>query len=105
MYDRITNKHRLKDSSKVYELAKKYHEHYKILGGIFGWDTNIRVDFMIIACASLNGLNIVYSNDKRTMFSEIAIHSYRHINAKERLHTPNFLIYNELLEKFRRNLI
>ncbi|MFH1276693.1 MAG: hypothetical protein ABIH82_06295, partial [Candidatus Woesearchaeota archaeon] len=39
-------------------LAKKYFDHYRNLGGIYGWDTNIRIDFMIIACASFNGLDV-----------------------------------------------
>ena len=85
-------------------LARKYYDHYRNTGGIYGWDTNIRIDFMIVSCGSINGLDFVYSGDQRTMLGKIAIKSYRHINIKENLRTPNFLDYRGLLMKFRNPL-
>lgn len=101
LYDRITGNHFLKDSIKVTDLAKKYYNCYRNLGGIYGWDTSIRVDFMIVACASFYGLDIVYSEDNKTLLGKRSLKSYNHINLKENFRTPNFLRYNDLLDKLR----
>ena len=101
IYDRITEGHFLNNSIKITNLAKKYYDCYRNFGGIYGWDTNIRIDFMIVACASFNGLDIVYSADNKTLGGKIAKKAYRNINIKENLRTPNFFTYEELLEKFR----
>lgn len=101
LYDRITGKHFLEHSIVITNLAKKYYSHYRNLGGIYGWDTSIQVDFMIVACASFHGLDLVYSNDNKTMFNKSAIKAYDHINMKENLRTPKFLKYSALLKKFR----
>ena len=104
MYDRITGGHYLKNSLQITSLAKKYFDHYRNLGGTYGWDTNIRVDFMIVACASFNGLDVVYSDDQRTMLGKTALKAYHHINVKENLRIPSFLKYEDILKKFRDQL-
>jgi len=101
MYDRITGNHLFQNSAKITNLAKKYYDYYRYQGGIYGWDTNIRIDFMLVACASLHGLDIIYSADDRTLLSKKALKSYKHINIKENLRTPEFLDYVSLLRKFR----
>lgn len=101
MYDRITGGHYLKNSLQMISLAKKYFDHYRNLGGTYGWDTNIQVDFMIVACASFNGLDIVYSDDQKTMLGKTALKAYHHININESLRTPSFLKYIDILKKFR----
>lgn len=104
MYDRITEGHFLKDSIEINNLAMKYYNQYRHLGGIYNWDTNIRVDFMIVACASFYGLDIVYSDDQRTMLGKTALKAYQHININERLRSPNFLKYIDLLKQFRSSI-
>ena len=104
MYDRITEGHFLKNSINITNLAKMYFDHYRNLGGTYGWETNIRIDFMLVACASFNGLDIVYSGDQRTMLGKEALKAYKHINIKENLRSPYFLKYEELLNKFRNKL-
>ena len=74
---------------------------YRNYGGIYGGDTNIRIAFMIVACASFSGLDIVYSDDNKTLLGRSAIKSYQHINLKENYRTPNFLKYKDLIHKFR----
>ncbi len=101
MYDRITGGHYLRNSIEITLLAKKYFDQYRNLGGTYGWDTNIRVDFMIVACASSYGLDVVYSDDQRTMLGKDAMKAEQHININERLRTPNFLKYVDLLKQFR----
>lgn len=104
LYDRITGNHFLQHSIKITNLARKYYDYYRKLGGIYGWDTSIRIDFMIVACATFHKLDVVYSADNRTMHSKHSLKAYKHINLKENLRIPTFLSYEDLLRKFR-NLI
>jgi len=101
LYDRLTENHFLEHSIEITNLAMKYYNVYKKVGGTYGWDTNIRVDFMIVACASFNGLDVIYSGDEKTLGGKKAKKAYRNINIKESLRTPNFFTYEELLKKFR----
>ena len=101
IYDRITGHHVLNHSTEIAQLAKKYYDHYRYLGGTYGCDTNIRIDFMIVACASFHGMDLVYSSDKKTMLGEQARKAYHHINIQENLRTPYFLKFAALLEKFK----
>ena len=54
MYDRITEGHFFKNSINITNLAKMYFNHYRNLGGTYGWETNIRIDFMLVACGRFN---------------------------------------------------
>ena len=101
VYDNIIGNHFLKNSINITNLAKKYYDCYRNFGGIYGWDTSIRIDFMIVACASISKLDIVYSADNKTLLSKHALKSYRHINIKENLKLPTFFTYDELIIKFR----
>ena len=101
LYDEMTNKNFLQHSIEITILAKKYYDCYRNFGGIYGWDTSIRIDFMIVACSSSNGLDVVYSADNKTLMNKSAIKAYHHINLKENLRTPDFLKYEDLLKKFR----
>lgn len=100
-YDNITGNKFLEHSIKITNLAKKYYDYYRQLGGIYNWESGIRIDFMIVACATFNNLDLVYSDDKKTLSGKTALKAYKHINLKENLRTPNFLKYNDLLRKFR----
>ncbi len=101
LYDDITENRFLKHSIEITILAKKYYDCYRNLGGIYNWDSNIRIDFMIVACSAFHGLDIVCSADNKTMLSKFALKAYDHINLKENLRTPKFLKYEDLLRKFR----
>ncbi len=102
LYDNITGKHLFENSIKIITLAKQYYEVYRDLGGIYGWHTNIKVDFMIVACASIYALDIIYSADNKTLLNKYALESYKQVNYKENLRTPNLLKYSDLLKKIRR---
>lgn len=101
LYDSITGKHFLSNSINITNLARKYYDCYRNFGGIYGWDTSIRIDFMIVACASISKLDIVYSADNKTLLSKQALKAYKHINIKESLKLPTFFTYEELLVRFR----
>lgn len=100
-YDNLTGKHLLRHSAKITWVAKKYYDIYRANGGIYKWDTSLRYDFMIVACASMGGLDVVYSADAKTLLAKPALRAYRHINLKENMRSPQFLKYEDLLKKFR----
>ena len=91
LYDNITGDHFLKNSIKISSLAKKYYDYYRKLGGIYGWDTSIKIDFMIVSCASFYGIDLVYSGDNKTLLGKHTLKAYKHINLKENKRTPEFL--------------
>ena len=80
-------------------LLRIYFILYKELGG-YAAKTEIIKDFIIVACASLNSLDIVVSNDNRTMLSEKAIKSYNIANRIKKIRMPRFLDY----EKFKKEI-
>lgn len=55
-------------------------------------------DFIIVACASKNNLDIVVSNDNVTMLTENAIRAYDDVNKIISLKTPKFIDYKEFKE-------
>ena len=101
LYDKMVGKHFFEHSIEITSLAKKYYDYYRNFGGVYNWDTSIRIDFMIVACASFHGLDVIYSGDNKTLAGKQAIKAYNHINIRESLRTPNFLKYEDLLMKFR----
>ena len=82
------------------ELAGKYFIVYKTFGG-HAAKKEIENDFKIIACASLNNLDIVVSEDTKTMLSNAAISSYESVNKLFGFKTPQFIKFNEFRDKLR----
>lgn len=99
LYDRITKQQSLDDVPAIRNLANLYFEHYKGLGGCY--PQVMRLDFLIVACASHYALDIVCSNDRRTLMSSKALQSYYAVNTLIGKRTPRFLKYEELLTIFR----
>ncbi len=93
--------HMLEINEFVLLLAHKYFEEYKKKGGTFSHDEMFS-DFTLVACATLYSLNIVVSNDNRTMLSEVAKKAYHIVNSNIRFNTPQFYTYNSFREYVRR---
>ncbi|MBU1204150.1 MAG: PIN domain-containing protein [Nanoarchaeota archaeon] len=96
LYDNIVKQDYVLNK-EILSIAKDYYLAYREIGGIRK-EKDILNDLIIIACASLNNLDIVVSNDEKTMFNENAIRAYKLINDVKRLRTPNLIDYN----KFKR---
>jgi len=65
------------------------------------WDkTNINVDFTIVACATFYKLDIVVSDDSKTMLSKPALKAFKHICVKEGFWHPNFWKYSDLRTRY-----
>jgi len=101
LYDDITKGKMLRHSQEIVQLAESYCMSYKRKGGIYGWKTNIKVDFMLVACAALHGLDVVISDDTKTLGSCQALKAYSEVNRERKIRTPSFLTYTEFSEKLR----
>ena len=99
LYDFMVGKHHYQITKQMEELADKYFIVYKTLGG-FSTKKEIINDFKIVACASLNNLDIVVSQDIKTMLSDMALKSYKSVNELLGFKTPKFIKFKE----FRNNL-
>ncbi len=69
----------------------------------------MRTDFIIIACASLNNIDLVFSEDKKSMLGKYCIDAYKTINLQKNIRTPAFYTYKQLKrsiinEIFKKNL-
>ena len=99
LYDEITGKHNLKFTDDIVKRADDYYRAYREFGGSKS-KNEIMNDFVIVACASVNNLDIVVSNDERSMLTENAIRAYKLINSVIGITTPQFISY----EKFKKML-
>jgi hypothetical protein len=89
--------------NKVDRLARAYQEEAKSLGKekVKSWRENEQ-DFKIIALATLCDLDIVFSNDKRTMLAYFNQEACKIINLRKGLRTPTFYDYIALKKSFVR---
>lgn len=82
----------LRKSGKYYGLigpkTRKYSEN------------DLRVDFEIIAMASIKGVDIVVSADKRTVLSKLAENTYNIVNKLNGFKTPNLIKYSDFKKRY-----
>ncbi len=100
LYDFVTGKHQFETTKEEIILAGKYFVAYRSFGGIKS-EKDIQNDFLIVACASLNGLDIVVSEDDKTMASKPAKKAYSLVNGLQKLTTPEFIKFEDFKEKLR----
>ncbi|HIG93221.1 TPA: type II toxin-antitoxin system VapC family toxin [Candidatus Woesearchaeota archaeon] len=79
---------------EIEELSTKYFQEYKSLGGSKSFD-KLHNDFCVVACATIHQIDIVVSEDNKSMLVESALRAYDIINSKEKRRTPSFLGYLE----------
>lgn len=94
LYDSIVRKD-LKATEDIMKIAKSYYSTFRLLGGITSQD-NILTDFIIVAIAARNNLDIIYSIDDETMVSDLSRKSYQIANEIFGLRTPKFEKYGDL---------
>jgi len=100
LYDLIVGKHHYQITKQMEELADKYFTVYKEIGG-FASKKDIIDDFKIVACASLNKLDILVTEDTKIMISDNSIKSYKSVNQLLGFKTPKFINFKELKNKLR----
>ncbi len=91
-FDLIVGKHFIQVTKKIEALAEEYFKEFKNNKGVQSWH-EIKNDFLIVASATLKNLDIVVSEDKRTMLSKKAMDSYKVVNGKHLIRTPTFFDY------------
>lgn len=94
LYDEIVKNHNLGITQKTNNIALTYYTAYKEFGGSKSKEDIIN-DFIIVASASLNNLDIVISEDKKSMLSEKAKRAYKLVNILMKSNIPSFMFYNE----------
>jgi len=101
IYDLLVGRHNYRVGDDMIKLAERYFTVYKTLGGNISKE-NIIKDFIIVACASIKQLDIVVSEDNRTMLSELSVKTYEVVNMLEGKRTPKFIGFGEFTEEIRR---
>lgn len=91
VYDRLVQRHILPVSNLASYLAIQYLNEYN------GNQSREKMldDFIIMAVASIAKLDIVCTEDNRTMASKNAVDAYKKINNKNGLRTPKLITLKE----------
>ncbi|MBI2667363.1 PIN domain-containing protein [Candidatus Woesearchaeota archaeon] len=102
LYDSFVKKenHNLKINPLVERLSSDYFEEYKKLRGSFS-KKELENDFIIVATAVIYSLDIIISNDERTMLSLVCLNVYKNVNKRYGLNEPIFKSYNS----FKKELV
>jgi rRNA-processing protein FCF1 len=97
LYDKLTGKHSYPIEKIIETLAEEYWIKYKFIKGGTA-KRKIFPDFLIVAIATIHRLDIVVSEDDKTMKSKKAIKAYNIVNKNNYLETPNLLSLEKLLK-------
>ncbi|MBI2652145.1 hypothetical protein HYX00_01655 [Candidatus Woesearchaeota archaeon] len=103
LYDIFTGKHELSITEEHKKLADDYYKSYIRFGGSKSKDEMFN-DFLVVACASSKELDVVVSEDEKTMLTENAIKAYNLVNAAAKRRTPRFIGYIEFKRELRSSL-
>jgi len=94
-YDLLVSDKRNYDVNElIQKIAAEYNENYK---GSSSWK-ELENDFLIVATASFHGLDLVVSEDEKTMKSAEAIKAYEKVNKKYELRNPEFIGFQAFKE-------
>jgi predicted nucleic acid-binding protein len=100
LYDLTVGKHHYQSTHQMEDVAEKYFALYRSYGGKEQKE-GIISDFLIVACACLHHLDIVVSEDSKTMVSEPAKKAYDAVNHILEFKTPKFYRFLELKKMLR----
>ncbi len=93
-YDSITGGRTLANLPGAEKLAREYYSAYRRFGGNCSW-RELSTDFSIVAKATLHGIDIVTSDDRRTMQSSAALAAYAAVNKERGTISPFFYSFRE----------
>ena len=92
LYDDIVKGHSFEVTPLIVVLANEYAKEFR--GNRAA--RKLRHDFLIVACASFHDLDVLVSDDAKTMFSTAARTTYGSVNKSNQLRTPHFYGLREL---------
>lgn len=98
LYDNLTLGHELEIKPLANNLAVLYYKEYRKNGGSVSWKS-IKTDMLIVAEATISELDIIVSEDNKTMLSHPAKNAYYSVNKDHNFITPNFIGYGEFKRK------
>ena len=73
-------------------MAEEYWKEYE--GG--SPKTKIFSDFLIVAISTIHRLNLIVSEDNRTMKAPVSMNAYEKANQRNALKTPKFISIKEI---------
>ena len=91
-YDKLVKDRSYPVGSEIEALAREYLTEYS--GGVPR--AKIYPDFKIVAAATIHRLDIIVSEDDRTMKSNPAMRAYQNVNGKKMYVTPGFISLEKL---------
>lgn len=100
IYDLLVGAHQYKIDLKTNQIAENYFVAYKVLKGKAKKEEIIN-DFSIVACASIHNMEILVSNDNKTMLSAESKKAYASVNEINKLKTPNFIGFEDFKKLLR----
>ena len=100
LYDGLVSKNVITINNHIEKLANEYFKEYQKQGGIQKKNMNFMNDLRIVACASIKGFNLVFSDDEKSMHKSLAKETYESVNLKYNYRTPTFYHYNDLKKKY-----
>ena len=103
IYDSLIKKdhHDLSYNKLVGALSEDYFKAYRRDGGSLP-NQEMKNDLIIIATATIYQLDIVVSDDERSMFSDKAIRAYGRINKEYGMKNPIFKTYTNFKKELSR---
>ena len=99
IYDQLVVRRVIQETKDIRALADAYFKEYKANGGRQGRKKMLN-DFKIVACAALNGFDLIVSEDEKTLKHPIARKAYDIVHVKKDLRTPSFYSYDVLKRRF-----
>lgn len=93
IYDEITKKS-YPLTLEIEELCRYYFKEYRAFGGSKSFD-KLHNDFCVVACATIHQIDIVVSEDNKSMLVENALKAYDLVNEHNNRKTPRFIGYLE----------
>lgn len=100
LYDSLVEEHTLEFDKNIPKIADSYYKAYREFNGNRAKEDVIN-DFMIVAAASLNNLDIAISNDEKSMLSGQALRAYSLIGSVINIRTPKFMNYSHFKNMLR----
>lgn len=100
LYDILTGNHTYEISQEMLSLAEKYFVAYRASGGIKS-KKEILNDFIIVASATIHDIDIVVSEDNKTILAEEALAAYKLVNTLDLKRTPKFIGFKEFTKELR----
>ena len=97
-YSRLMNGKEYPENEKITDLAEEYYREVQESPGGTSPKRKIINDFKIIACATLYYMNVVVSEDAKTMMGPMSKKAYDNVNAGKKLRTPGFWMYSKFRE-------